>query len=273
MNYIGSLLKELVAKRRLVWDLSKADFKKRFVGSYFGIVWMFVQPIVTVLIYWLIFGPIGFKSAPPVPNASYIEWLIPGIAPWFFFSEAMNTGTGCLQEYNYLVKKVVFRVEILPIIKLISSLFVHGFFVLIMFAVFLIGGNRPMATWIQILYYSFAASMYALALTYLTSAIQVFFKDMAQIVGICLQFGMWLIPIMWQEEQFAGRSYYALLCKIIKLNPMYYVVSGYRDSMLLGNGFWEKPRLTVYFWAVTICIFLVGLKVFKRLRPHFSDVL
>ena len=73
MNYLTSLLKELVAKRKLIWELSKADFRKRFVGSYFGVVWMFIQPIVTVLIYWLIFGPIGFKSAPPVPNASYVS--------------------------------------------------------------------------------------------------------------------------------------------------------------------------------------------------------
>ena len=68
MNYVISLLKEIITRRRLIWDLSKADFKKRFVGSYFGVVWMFVQPVVTVLIYWLIFGPIGFKSAPPVPE-------------------------------------------------------------------------------------------------------------------------------------------------------------------------------------------------------------
>ena len=87
---------------------------------------VYKRQVVNVLIYWLIFGPIGFKSAPPVPNASYVQWLVPGIAPWFFFAEALNCGTGCLQEYNYLVKKVVFRVEILPIIKLISCLFVHG---------------------------------------------------------------------------------------------------------------------------------------------------
>ena len=204
MNYLTSLLKELVAKRKLIWELSKADFRKRFVGSYFGVVWMFIQPIVTVLIYWLIFGPIGFKSAPPVPNASYVQWLIPGIAPWFFFSEALNCGTGCLQEHNYLVKKVVFKVEILPVIKLISCLFVHVFFVLIMFFVFLISGKKPELSWIQIIYYSFATSMYALALTYLTSAIQVFFKDMAQIVSICLQFGMWLTPIMYDEAIFTS---------------------------------------------------------------------
>ena len=271
MNYLTSLLKELVAKRKLIWELSKADFRKRFVGSYFGVVWMFIQPIVTVLIYWLIFGPIGFKSAPPVPNASYVQWLIPGIAPWFFFSEALNCGTGCLQEYNYLVKKVVFKVEILPVIKLISCLFVHVFFILIMFFVFLISGKKPELSWIQIIYYSFATSMYALALTYLTSAIQVFFKDMAQIVSICLQFGMWLTPIMYQETMFADKAPWFVT--ILKLNPFYYVVAGYRDSMLTGNWFWERPKLGIYFWVVTLVIGLVGLRVFKRLRPHFSDVL
>ena len=131
MNYAVSLLKEIITKRKLIWDLGKADFRKRFVGSYFGIVWMFIQSIVTVVIYAVIFG-IGFKSPPPVPGVSYVAWLVPGIVPWFFFSEALNTGTGCLQEYSYLVKKVVFKVEILPIIKLISCLLVHAFFVLIM---------------------------------------------------------------------------------------------------------------------------------------------
>ena len=62
MNYALSLLKEIIKKRKLVWDLGKADFRKRFVGSYFGIVWMFIQPVVTIVIYAVIFG-IGFKSA------------------------------------------------------------------------------------------------------------------------------------------------------------------------------------------------------------------
>ena len=125
MNYALSLLKEIIKKRKLVWDLGKADFRKRFVGSYFGIVWMFIQPVVTIVIYAVIFG-IGFKSPPPVPGVSYVIWLVPGIVPWFFFGEALNGITGCLQEYSYLVKKVVFKVEILPMIKLISCLLVHG---------------------------------------------------------------------------------------------------------------------------------------------------
>ena len=270
MNYVISLMKEIVRKRKLIWDLAKADFRKRFVGSYFGMVWMLVQPIVTVLIYFFIFQ-VGFKSVPPVPGVPYVLWLIPGIVPWFFYSEAFNCVTGCLQEYSYLAKKVVFQVEILPIIKLISCMLVHAFFAGIMLAVFLCYGRLPMATWIQILYYSFAAAMLALAFGYLTSAINVFFKDMAQIVSICLQFGMWLTPIMYQETMFADKAPWFVT--ILKLNPFYYVVAGYRDSMLTGNWFWERPKLGIYFWVVTLVIGLLGLRVFKRLRPHFSDVL
>lgn len=270
MTYVLSLVKEMIKKRKLIWDLSKADFRKRFVGSYFGIVWMFVQPIVTVMIYFFIFQ-LGFKSVPPVPGVPYVLWLVPGIVPWFFYSEALNALTNCLQEYHYLVKKVVFQVEILPVIKLISCLIVHGFFVIIMIVMALCYGRMPMATWIQIIYYSFAASVLALGIGYFTSAVNVFFKDMAQIVNICIQFGMWLVPIMYHESMFADEAPWVL--PLLKLNPFYYIVVGYRDSMLTGNWFWERPTLTLYYWGFTLVVFLVGLKIFKKLRPHFSDVL
>ena len=270
MNYLISLFKEIVKKRKLIWDLAKADFKKRFVGSYFGIVWMFIQPLVTVLIYFFIFQ-VGFKSVPPVPDVPYVVWLVPGIVPWFFYSETLNCVTNCLQEYSYLVKKVVFQVEILPIIKLISCLMVHAFFILIMLFMFLCYGKFPIATWIQILYYSFGASVLALGIGYFTSAVNVFFKDMAQIVSICLQFGMWLTPIMYHESLFSQKAPWVV--PVLKLNPFYYIVAGYRDSMLTGNWFWERPTLSLYFWGFTAVVFLAGLKVFKRLRPHFSDVL
>ena len=261
---------EIYKNRKLVFSLAKNDFKTKYAGSYFGTVWAFIQPIVTICVYWFVFGlALRNGSDKGVP---FVLWLIAGLVPWFFIQEGLTGGTNALLEYNYLVKKVVFKVEILPVIKLISCLFVHVFFVAIMFIVFLVSGKRPQISWIQIIYYSFAASMYALALTYLTSAIQVFFKDMAQIVSICLQFGMWLTPIMYSEQLFLDKGL-TMAPMILKLNPFYYIAAGYRDSMLTGDWFFMRPTLTVYFWAVTLITMLVGLKVFKRLRPHFSDVL
>ncbi len=270
MRSVIQLIREIISGRKLIWELAKADFRKRFAGSYFGVVWMFVQPVVTVLIYFMIFQ-LGFKSVPPVPGAPYVVWLVPAIVPWFYFNEAMNAGTSCLQEYHYLVKKVVFNVEVLPVIKLVSCLVVHGIFVMIMIAMYFCYGRLPMATWIQIVYYSFALSVLILALTFFTTAVNAFFKDMAQIVSICLQFGMWLTPIMWDPNMFPNRP--AWLEQVLKINPMYYIVAGYRDSMLTGHWFWERPSLSVYYWMVTLLLLIFGLKTFRKLRPHFSDVL
>ena len=169
------------------------------------------------------------------------------------------------------MKKVVFQVEILPVIKLISCCMVHGFFILIMILMFAAYRWSPFLTWIQILYYSFAASALALGIGYFTAAVNVFFKDMSQIVSICLQFGMWLTPIMYHESMFEDNAPW--LAVLLKLNPFYYISAGYRDSMLTGEWFWARPKLTLYFWVVTLAVGLAGLKVFKRLRPHFSDVL
>lgn len=264
------LVKEIINKRQMLFDLAKSDFKKRFAGSYFGVAWMFIQPMVTVLIYFCIFQ-LGFKSVPPIPGTPYVLWLVPGIVPWFYFNEAMNAGTNCLQEYHYLVKKVVFNVELLPVIKLISCLIIHGIFVLIMIAMFFGYGRLPMLSWVQIVYYSFALTVLTLALTFITSAVNVFFKDMAQIVNIALQFGMWLTPIMWDPSMFPNHP--GWIDTVLKINPVYYVVTGYRDSMLAGNYFWQRPGLSIYFWVVTIILLILGSKLFNKLRPHFSDVL
>ena len=103
MNYAVSLLKEIITKRKLIWDLGKADFRKRFVGSYFGIVWMFIQPIVTVVIYAVIFG-IGFKSPPPVPGVSYVAWLVPG--SWMVDAQIREEGLDkILEEAGFAIRQ------------------------------------------------------------------------------------------------------------------------------------------------------------------------
>lgn len=259
--------KSVLDVRKIISSLAIEDFKKRFVGSYFGVFWMFVQPIVTILIYYCVFQ-LGFKSAPPSGiDAPYVLWLIPGIVPWFYFNEAVQNGTGVLYDYNYLVKKVVFKISVLPIVKNVSCFIVHMIFWLIMVAVFLLYGYTPTIYWIQTLYYSLCAFVLVTGLTMFTSAISAFFKDMGQLVGILLQFGMWITPIMWSYTMLGTKAW------ILKINPFYYISEGYRDSMLNGKWFWEHPVLTLYFWLVTIIIFAVGLRTFKKMKPHFADVL
>ena len=114
-------------KIKLVWNLAKNDFKSRFAGSYFGVIWAFVNPIVTILLYWFVFEKAlnaGAQITKAGINVPFVLWLIAGMIPWFYFSEAWSSGTNSLIEYSYLVKKVVFDIRCLPVIKIISSSFI-----------------------------------------------------------------------------------------------------------------------------------------------------
>ena len=261
-----SWIRDIVSNRRLIFELSKSDFKMRYAGSNLGVVWAFVQPVVTIIIYVFVFQ-VGFKSV-PVENVPYVLWLVAGIVPWFFLSEALLNATNSLLEYSYLVKKVVFKINILPMVKIMSAIYVHVFFVVIAIAMYLINGIPLRIYALQLIYYSVCTTVLVLGLSYITSSIVLFFRDLSQIVNILLQFGMWLTPIMWSINMMGPK-----LAMIMKLNPMYYITDGYRDALYNGVWFWEKTGQTMYFWILAVLLLLVGSTVFKKLEKHFADVL
>ncbi|MBO5030910.1 MAG: ABC transporter permease [Lachnospiraceae bacterium] len=265
---------ELWQSRALIWKLAKNDFKNRYAGSYLGRVWAFTQPVVTVLLYWFVFGHLMMADKKEVLTAGveapYVLWLTAGLVPWFYFSEAFSNGTTSLLEYSYLVKKVVFKISIIPIVKLIAASFIHIFFVGFMLVVYFCYGYKPDIYLLQLIYFSFCLFMLVLALSYATCAIAVFFRDLMQIINICLQIGMWATPILWNISMLDNEP---VLQWIIKCNPIFYVVNGYRDAMFTKTWFWQDFYSTAYFWIVTVVLFGLGALIFRRLKVHFADVL
>lgn len=263
---------ELRKNRKMVLKLAKNDFRTKFAGSYLGIIWAFVQPVVTVLVYWFVFE-VGFRD----PNAKealkvpFLLYLVAGIVPWFFFQDALTGGTNSLIEYSYLVKKVVFKISVLPVVKIISAMFVHLFFICFITLMYMLYGYFPDLYYLQIIYYTGGLALLVLGLCYMTSAVVVFFRDLSQIISIGLQIGIWMTPIMWiAEDKLADHVW---LWNILKLNPVYYVVTGYRDIFINKQWFWQRPLWTLYFWCFTAGALLLGRWIFDRLRVHFADVL
>lgn len=266
-----TMVKDIFANMGLIKELAKNDFKKKFAGSYFGILWAFVSPIVTICVYWFVFT-VGMRGgAGDVNGYPYVLWMIAGLIPWFLFSEILTGGTNVLIEYTYLVKKIVFNISILPVMKIVTATVIHLFFVLLMVVIFALTGHFPTLYMLQLPYYLIATWILSAALVFITSAIVVFFKDLTQVVTIFLQVFIWITPIMWQDTQMLAT--HPAVAFVIRLNPMYYIVYGYRDAMIYHVWFWEKPEMTLYFWVVTILLFLLGSSVFKRLKPHFADVI
>lgn len=269
----GFSLKGIYENKKLIGRLSANDFKTKFAGSYLGIIWAFIQPVITIFVYWFVFEK-GFKPA-AISNAAgnevpYVLWLIAGMVPWFFFSEALSGGTRALLDYSYLVKKVVFEIDILPVVKVISALYVHVFFLAFALILYVLYGYYPDLYMLQVVYYSFCLFMLVIGLSYFTSAIVVFFRDLNQIINIVLQVGVWVTPIMWNMDTM---DISPILKNILKLNPLYYIVQGYRDSLIHKRAFWENTGMSIYFWCFTILFILLGNHIFKKLRMHFADVL
>lgn len=266
MKLIYHYLTSLIRSRRIMIDLIYRDFQSKYLGSYLGIIWAFIQPTVTVLIFWFVFQ-VGFKSV-PVDDYPFVLWLTVAMVPWFFFSDAVLNGTNSIIDSAYLVKKVVFRVSLLPVIKLGSALFVHLFFIVFLLIMFLIYGYGLDLYILQLPYYLIAMIILIMGLNFITSSLIIFLKDVGQIVAMLLQFGFWLTPIFYSLTIVPEKFHF-----IYNYNPVFYITEGYRNSLVYKQWFWEEPQELVIFWVITIIVVLVGALLFRKLRPHFADVL
>lgn len=260
------IIKTLYMNRKLLNELSKNDFRMKYLGSILGVLWAIIQPLITILVFWFVFQ-LGFKN-PPIHNIPYILWFVPAYIPWLFFSELFLSITTSLHEYNYLVKKIKFNIEILPFIKILTGLRVHIFFVCFLFAIYLLYGIKLTIYILQVGYYTIAVIGLALGLGLIFSSFSVFFKDIVQIIGIILQIGFWMVPIFWNPDKMSEDINF-----LLKLNPMFYIIQGYRECFINQKWFWEHPLYTIYFWGIVILFLYLGMYLFEKLRPHFADEL
>lgn len=259
-------INDLYQNKFVIGQLVKRDFKNRYIGSTLGFLWTFIQPLVMIFVLWAVFV-LGFKAG-PVNGVPFIAYLTMGMIAWNFFSEVWTASTGVFMEYSYLVKKINFKIAILPVVKLLSSLITHFIFIAIGIIILVVSGVGFSWYWFQMIYYLLAMMIFVLGLSWITSSLQVFVRDTAQIIAVILQFGFWITPVVWSFA--ALPPTYQLW---FKLNPMFYIVDGYRRSFLTHEWFWINWQNTLYFWVGALVILLAGVVLFRRLRPHFADVL
>jgi len=257
---------EIFEKRYLIYQLVKRDLISKYVDSYLGLSWAILEPVATTIILSLIFT-FGFKTG-LVQNVPFFLYMFSGMVAFNFFSSGLGEGTNVIRNYSFLVKKVNFRISILPVMKNISSSFFHFIMVGLLIIVLIVSGFNPTLYWLQFLYYFFAMNFLVLGLSWLTSSVSVFVPDVSRIISIGLQFLFYLSPVFWSEKQVPEKW-----LQFFKLNPLYYIIQGYRDSFIYGVGFWNRPAETLYFWIVAILLMLIGTIVFRKLRPQFADVI
>lgn len=249
------------------YAMAQITLTKRYSGSAFGVVWALIKPMVFVFAYWFAVS-VGIRGGKPMGTIPYILWMIPGIMPWFYIADALTIGGSAIRTNSHFVTKMVYPVATLPVSEILSLYFVHLMLMCITTAVFIVSGFGLSIYFLQLPYYLLCCLAFTLVLGVLLSALTAVSRDVLQGVKSLITLFFWLTPILWSVDKIGSP-----IRQIVMLNPIVYIISGYRNSFVLNRWFFQDWQYLVYFWTVLAGMALLASFVYTKLEPEFADVL
>lgn len=260
-------IKILWKNKGLAWRLGKNDFRNRFANTSLGTIWGFLQQFIFIVTYVIVFQYIlNTKSS---ENYPYIVWFLPGMSMWMCINDGIIGASNSIRAYSYLVKKVVFPVDIIPVISIISSSFISMFLFVISLIICIVMGFLPNV--LILLYMLICMYSFVIAFTRFTSALATLVPDFSQLLGIVMQLFFWFTPIVWNMNMLAKHPKIQV---VFKCSPFNYLVSGFRQIFIDENIITDTYGLyTAVFWGITIILFVWGNHIFKKSKKDFADVL
>lgn len=262
---MGRFWKTLFHNRRIILEISKRDTLDRHSEEFLGTAWLYLDPLLFVLAIWFVFS-IGLKSNPG-NDTPFILYLLCGQTVWHFFAQTLSSMIQLISKYSFLLEKGDFNLSLLHVAKIFNNLLPHLVLIVLILCISFSYHIYPAWITFQILYYLTGFLLFLLGMGWLISSIGVFVKDIASIMRTILRFGFWLTPIFWNLSKIPEQYQW-----LVKLNPVCYIVTGYRDCLLYHIPFWERPYWAIYFWFITFSTLFLGAWIFNRLKPHFAEV-
>ena len=259
--------RQIYLNRRLIFELTKREFRTNYAENIFGLLWALIEPLAMMTILWFVFSYLQ-RGGSPQEGVPYSIFLLSGILAYDFFNKGINKGSRSIRSYGFLVKTVNFRIAIIPIIVISAEMMIHLIVLALLIFILVLNGIYPSWYWFQVFYFLIAQYLLLIGFSWLTASIQPFFPDISYIITISMRVLFFMTPIFWDLKS-VPEAY----VKYFSLNPLGYIVNGYRDSVLYHVPFWQHGFQTIYFWGFTLVVYIFGIVVFKRLRPHFADVI
>jgi teichoic acid transport system permease protein len=245
--------------------LALHDLRRAYAGTAAGVLWTFISPIIPMVIFSTIFA-VGLKL--PLGGAPYIFGFAAAYVPWALLSASVSGATGSIVEHRYLVKRVLFPVEIIPADAVLVHSLPHVFLLTLVTAACLIGGYGGFPDVLLVVYFYACAVVFAIAAGLLVSSITVVARDFQQMLPSMLQVWFWLTPIAWASSALPppGQT-------LLALNPASYIVSGYRHALMPKAFAAPTAFESAAFWMMTLGLLTIATTVFRRLRRYFWDCL
>lgn len=268
MSTLTQIIKEHISYKNQIFKLAKADLIKTYRGAALGWMWAIIKPAVTIFVYWFAFT-IGLRAGKDVNGFPYFLWIIAGVVPWFYISEMITGGTECIRKYSYLVTKMKFPVATIPTFINISKLTIHLILIFIVIVVFRIFGYTPDIYLLQLPVYMLLTFLFLNFWGLFSSLLGVISKDYSNLIKSFITALFWLSGIMWNPDNINNE----LIRKILNLNPITFLINGYRNCFINKIWFWEQPKRLIYFLIIAGILLVLGIATYKKLRKDIPDVL
>ena len=265
-NLIREWLRAPFVNYRLFHNFTRQDFFSQFTASMGGVLWLFLTPIVHLVIYSFVFSYIFRMRAPPeFGEINFVIFLMIGYLPWFAFADAFGRSPNLVIEKAPLITKVVFPVQIIPITGTVIPYLTHiiGFTI---FLVYLAFKGYMSVSWILLPFIFGLQFLFTLGLVAVISALCVFLRDLQQMIALMLTVWFFLTPIIYPISLIQNES----VQRLFLLNPMHSFVSAYREIILLGT---VSPVHLMIIVPVSIISYISGGWLFMRIKHAFGDVL
>ncbi|MFZ5876665.1 MAG: ABC transporter permease [Nitrospirota bacterium] len=264
---VAALLRLLHQNGYMIRSLVALDLRKRYVGSLLGVFWSVVHPLIQLLIYYFVFSVVlKMRLGGEYAGTNYAVWLITGLLPWMMFAEVLTRSSDAVIEQAAVIKKMVFPSEILPIVKVAAAVVTHLIGLALLLCLLGVVGDGISWRVALIVPYLITIVFFALGISWALSAVNVFVRDIGQVIGVFVNIWFFLTPIVYSQTLVPNP-----LQGLYALNPMIYAVDGYR-SAILGTGAVDVNGVA-YLGLLGLAAFAIGGVVFKRLKPQFVDVL
>jgi len=262
---VKEITTEIWINRARMMRIVLFDIKIESRNFYLGTFWKLLMPLIQLGTFWLVFG-IGIRGGAPIDGVPFLIWLLAGLVPWIFISKGITTGAMSIASKANIVFKIKYPISTIPIGSILMCLYDSLFMLSIMVVIFLINGIFPSIYWLNILYYMLFTFAFLLSLAMISSVIVQLAKDFGRLIASLIQLLFFLTPIVWQEGNIPDWAR-----PIFVINPVRYVVNGYRYSLLYEQNFFERPVLILSFWGMIIALFVLGCFLQKKYATRFVD--
>lgn len=276
MKSLITIVREQIHSFYLILRLSAFEVKSANTNNYLGRLWEILNPMIQLSIYWLVFG-IGVRDGQKITMENGVQvpffiWMVTGMIVWFFVNPAISKSSKSIYSRLQLISKMNFPMSAIPSFVIMANFYTHVMLVGIVIIFLQFTDFMISVYYLQLPYFMVATLCFLLALALITSTLTTIVRDIQQIVQSALRMLLYLTPLIWHTDKFVLNG--VNLTFLLKLNPLYYLVEGYRASLLGTTWYFiEYAQYTLYFWILIFAMLLFGSILHLKFRNRFVDFL